>query len=152
MSENASRPLANGRLAGGGGLRWSTPRPYDTTRPSSTQELRADATGKVVAVISGGVLRKAVSASHHFLRVPPAIAFDTSILDAARQAGVSRVEVTDRETGRVYTAALADFDRWGVPINRGFGEQRALPLARWQVTRPGEGRQLALWGAERCDG
>ena len=119
---------------------------YNTTPGRDVQELRAGASGKMCAAIEGDTLRKTVLASKHFLRKPPAIAFDVAILDAARQAGVERVEVLDRESGRNYTATLADFDRFGVSLNRGFGVQLALPLARWQVRRPSDGIQLSLFG------
>ena len=106
---------------------------YSITSMPLVQELRAGASGKVVASIEGDVLRKAVLASKHFLRTPRGIAFDVAILDAARRAGVTTVEVYEREQQRTYTATLADFERWGVPVNRGFGAQRALPLERWKI-------------------
>lgn len=145
MIQRESRHAGTWRPMGDGSRREPS-HAHHTTSSAQVQELRAAATGKVVAVLDGDVLRKTVAASLHFLRKPPSIAFDCSILDAARQAGVRRIEVLDRETDRTYTASLGDFERWGVSVNRGFGAQRALPLERWQVRRPGDGVQLALFG------
>ena len=68
------------------------------------------------------------------LRRPRAWACDVDALDQARAAGAVWVEVLDLDTGASYRAALADFYRRGVAINRGHGPQLALPLACWEVT------------------
>ena len=82
------------------------------------------------------------------MRNRPGIAFDISILIRAKVAGVTRVIVTDRDTGDLYTASLADFDAHGFDLNfNGYGSQRALPLAFWRVERPGEAVQLSLFEA-----
>lgn len=87
--------------------------------------------GRVVGQVVGGVFRKAVKASVHFLRRPPAIAFDLDSLRAAERAGAVRVEVTDTETGKVYRALLAEVLERGFSLNRGHGAQVALVLGMW---------------------
>lgn len=97
-------------------------------------------------MVRDGVLRKRVRGSVHFLRRPPAIAWDTVALEQARALGATRCEVRDVETGVVYVAPLDALDRYGFDLDRGHGLQRALPLDRWTVTEPGEPQavQLAL--------
>lgn len=106
------------------------------------------ANGRVVGEVRDQVLRKAVRASVHFLRVPPAIAWDVCALEQAEALGAVRTEVLDTETGTVYTAPLSAFWRDGLRLNRGHGEQIALPLVRWQVRQRGqpEAVQLCLFG------
>lgn len=88
---------------------------------------------RVVGHVRGDVFEKRVSAAKHFLRKPPAIAFDVSTLADAEQAGAVSVAVTDTDSGRVYCATLAYICAYGFRVSRGFGEQRALALHRWQV-------------------
>lgn len=145
MTQTASRHAGTWRRHTDDGSRRLEPsRAHHTTRTPTTQELRAGATGKVCAAIVGDVLCKHVAASKHFLRTPRAIAFDTLMLDAAQRAKVTAIEVLDTETGTLYTATLGDFERFGLSLNRGFGPQRALPLDRWHVQRPGDAVQLQL--------
>lgn len=102
---------------------------------------------KPVGFVKRDCFYKNFRASVHMLRKPPAIAFDVESLDMAEQAGAVRVQVTDTETGTMYRANLAHIRENGFPFNRGFGEQVALPLSGWTVTRKGEipARQLGLW-------
>jgi len=100
--------------------------------------------GKVVASLLGRTLRKRVRGSLHQLRTPPAWAFDVSILEAARQDGAQTVEVADVESRKVYKAPILAFFLHGVHINRGFGQQTALPLAYWHVEALGV-EQLELF-------
>jgi hypothetical protein len=108
------------------------------------------AAGRVVGEVQGNVLRKCVRRSVHFLRQPPAIAWDVCVLEQAERKGATRTEVLDTESGYIYTAPLQHFWRFGLRLDRGHGAQVALPLDRWQVTRPGERQavQLELWGRQ----
>jgi hypothetical protein len=56
--------------------------------------------------------------------------------------GATGVLLVD-EAGTEWRATVADFRRFGIPINRGHGVQVALPLARW---RKGVAGQLPLFG------
>jgi hypothetical protein len=114
-----------------------------TTTPPRAQALYRTPDGKPVATLSpdGTTLRKRIHGAKHFLRKPPAIATDLSVLLDAQARGVTTVEVTDLETGTVYTASLARILAEGFKVDRGHGEQMALPLGRWQRRDP---RQYAL--------
>lgn len=87
--------------------------------------------GKVVGTVKGDCFIKRVASSKHFLRRPPAIAFDESTLRDAEAAGARRVEVTDIESGRVYRASIETIWARGKGFNRGHGPQWFLPLKEW---------------------
>lgn len=110
-----------------------------------------------IGEVVGGAFRKSVSASKHFLKRPPAICFDAQSLADAEAAGAAWCEVSDRDSGKLYKATIADVRRYGFEVNRGFGRQIALPLKRWALdSQPGEpvqqpaaqipARQLSLFG------
>ena len=86
-------------------------------------------------------LAKKVCGSKHFLRTPPAIALDRDVLKWAERKGASTVCIFDRETEKLYHASLATIWEKGFRVNRGFGEQQALPLYLWDT---GSNLQLAL--------
>lgn len=95
--------------------------------------------GSIVQDKSGVItLEKRVKASKHFLRVPPGIAFDKAIIEQAQQAGVTLTRVIDTESNTTYTANLEEFGRHGFTVSRGFGEQRAVELRRWDKKRMGD--------------
>lgn len=105
---------------------------------------RAD--GRIVGRVDGDVLRKNAK-REHMLRSPAAWAWDTSILEAAEKAGARWTEIEC--DGLIYRATLADFRRYGFPVNRGHGSQRGLPLTFWHVRRVGEppaAVQMELFG------
>jgi len=91
-------------------------------------------------VLEHGILRRRVQGSRHQLRQPPAWAFERNILEQAHEAGASVVEVHDTETGITYTAPMATLWQKGIRIQRGHGEQIALPLNLWHVEDPKQGR------------
>ena len=101
--------------------------------------------GRPVAGLCGRTLRKRVRGSLHQLRRPPAWCVDAAILEQARKDGATRVEITDIEGRKVYTAAVIDFDLHGFKFNRGFGDQVGLALCYWQVETQ-DARQLMLIG------
>ena len=97
--------------------------------------------GKVGGVVFGDTLRKTIQGSKHLLRIPPAIAFEVEVVEAAQRKGVRRLEVVDTEGAVTYDAPLSDFLAYSFKLNRKFGEQRALPLERWRKTLPGNPSQ-----------
>ncbi len=90
---------------------------------------------KVVGKVADGVFHKTVRASEHFLRKPPAIAFDRSSVEDAQSAGATVVEVVDEEAARSYWATLATVKEHGFAVDRGHGAQVALTLGHWRATR-----------------
>ena len=128
--------------------------PKNSTRSRAAQVVKIwDSRGYVVAgVRPDGTLQKDVSGSRHFLKKPPAIAFDALVLDRAEAEGATVAEVTDVENGSIYTASVATIRRDGFKIDRGYGAQIGLLLREWR--RDGEpssgaselpARQLALF-------
>ena len=98
---------------------------------NSTPIYRAD--GRPIGHVKGGVYRRAMRSTVHQLKKPPAWAADLDTLDQARAAGAAWVELFDRDTGTTYRAALVEFYRRGLRIDRGHGAQLALPLAAWEI-------------------
>lgn len=114
---------------------------YNTETKIATVR-RAD--GKTVGQIRDGVLRK-TAAPNHRLATPPAWAWDVIVLAQARLAGATHTEITCG--GVIWRAALEAFERHGIHIDRGHGEQIALPLKYWTSRAVGEPvvEQLALF-------
>ncbi len=90
--------------------------------------------GRFVGKVDGDTFHKSVTGSRHFLRKPPAIAFDVSTLRDAQNVGALSVKVLDRETGRKYHAPISLVMAKGFYFNRGFGEQIGLSLRYFDVT------------------
>jgi len=115
----------------------------------STPIYRADGRA-VVGRVEGGTFYKRARSTVHLLRRPRAWACDVDALDQARAAGAEWVEVHDLDTGTRYRAALADFYRRGLRVDRGHGAQLALPLAAWEIvgraTSSGRGLDQAAAG------
>lgn len=93
--------------------------------------------GRRVGTVTGDTLNKTIHGTRHFLRQPPGIALAVAELDAAAAAGAKTVCVKDIETGVRYTATIEHIRGAGIPINRGFGAQLALPFAGWITTTRG---------------
>jgi len=72
--------------------------------------------------------------SRHFLRQPPAIAYDDSIILLAESYNVKFLIVTNSESKAKYRISLADFKEKSFKINRGFGPQLACTLENWDST------------------
>ena len=92
---------------------------------------------RIVGYVAGDTFYKKLAGSRHFLRKPPAIAFDVSSLEQAKAAGAEVVKVTDKETGITYTATMLHIFAKGKKFNRGYGEQIYLAMSGW--TRRGKG-------------
>ncbi len=98
--------------------------------------------GRVIGRIEGGwLVKRGLDPKRHQLRKPPAWATDAEHLRLPIR-GVRLVCVD----GSVWEAPLSAFERYGLPVNRGFGKQVALPLKWWTVRREGEPHQLELFG------
>jgi hypothetical protein len=83
---------------------------------------------RIVGEVRGDVFLKRVKPSVHFLKKPPAIAFDISSLHQAQQAGARWVRVIDSEGGKIYQAPLSMVFSKGFQFNRGYGDQIGLGL------------------------
>lgn len=86
-------------------------------------------------------LQKGCDFTKHLVRTPRAIAFDADILTQAETLGAQHIRVKDISTNDIWTISFADFQRYRFSVNRGFGQQYATELGRWQ--RNGEQSELA---------
>jgi hypothetical protein len=96
---------------------------------------RAWANGKVVGTFTGNTLFKRLDERKHFLRHPPAIAYDAEVIEEAYEREVEYLVVEEIAQGELYTAKIDLIYEFGFEVNRGHGEQIALPLQYWNVYR-----------------
>ncbi len=107
------------------------------------------AAGKVVGTVENSMFRKRLRGSKHLLRTPRGWALDVQSLHDAEEMGATSVEITDQESGKVYTSSIPQIRTKGVQFDRGFGLQIVLPLHFWAVGQR-EGRQLRLLELSPC--
>ena len=108
------------------------------------------ASGRVVGRVIGDVFRKTCEERRHMLRTPPGWSCDVVTLEHARELGAKYVQICARDTHKTYSAQLGLFFSKGIALDRGFGEQLALPLVFWTVTTEDgpAARQLELFSEE----
>jgi hypothetical protein len=92
--------------------------------------------GKVVAIIKTDLQgrpysQKKVDSESHFLRKPPAIAYDATVIQQATKAGVVYHVVFDKHTGECWSAWHQTILDQGFELDRGYGRQIALDLKYW---------------------
>lgn len=114
---------------------------YATSRPRGLPVYTQN--GKLVGQVIGDTLVKTVHSSRHLLRKPKAWALDVTSLNQARALGAQRVKLCDADTGVTFEATLQAFDLCAFDLDRGFGQQRALPLEQWATHGAGEPGQGA---------
>jgi hypothetical protein len=91
---------------------------------------------KVVGTVKDGVFTKRLH-SEHFLRIPPAIAFDKKTLLDAIFYGAIMVHIINVDNKRHYWATMELIFRLGKNVpDYGHGEQICLELAYWKSERP----------------
>lgn len=149
MNTNENRPPMGSRQ--GGGRKNTNGQTQRNTQSGRGQRIYS-ATGRVIAFQRGEVLYKELYGSKHMLKRPLGWGFDADVL--ATLAAPLVIQITDRETNRVHRASVADFRRWGVAVNRGYGLQVCLPLPYWSIdgqppkaaqARPPAAEQATLW-------
>lgn len=77
-----------------------------------------------------------IEGSRHFLKKPAGIANDLAALAEAERLGADRCRIVDSETGCEYTCIIPIIREYGTLIDRGFGQQLALPFQYWVKTAP----------------
>jgi len=102
------------------------------------------ADGRVAGRVENGIFVKSVRGSKHMLKTPRAWAVDAEAYDSIRR-DINMIVIEDQECGLKYRATPDTFDAFKGLLDRGFGRQYFLPLARWQVEEEGA-RQLSLFG------
>jgi len=86
--------------------------------------------GHVVGEVRGRVFYRKLR-QEHVLRKPPSISLHVEVLKRVSAAGATVVEFT--LGGTMYRAPLALYWERGIPIDRGWGEQRALLLTDFYI-------------------
>jgi hypothetical protein len=125
--------------------RWTQSRQHIDDGVSACNCTLIWAGGYVVGQVSAKVFFKKVRGSKHFLRKPPAIAFDIQSLEDAKDAGASTVRVLDEESGMTYQASIETIFTRGFPFDRGHGKQIGLAFRYWQQGDDPLANQLQLW-------
>lgn len=110
-----------------------------------------NARGRVVGLFvrdSGGswwLEKRALDPAVHMLRHPCGWATDVEHIEELRRRGGPTAGVRIFDTNhRIWTATVAQFDMYGVPVERGHGTQVVLPERFWHIDAPGA-RQLPLF-------
>lgn len=86
-----------------------------------------------VGHVNGPYFIKHIRGSRHLLRTPPAICFDLESLAQAEEMGATHLAVEDTEAKRWYCLDIETARVKGFTMNRGHGEQLAVPLTAWEV-------------------
>ena len=113
-------------------LRSRTPQAY--SRKSRETSSNNDYSRKIfvgkkpVGEVFGDEFFKKLHSSIHFLKVPPAIAFDIATIPQAQKLGATRVKIYDQDTDLVYRASIELIITKGFEFNRGYGDQIGLEL------------------------
>lgn len=89
--------------------------------------------GKEIGEVSGTTFRKVIEGSKHFLRRPPAIAFDVVTIQEAEKLGAKDIMVVDKETKKKYRTTIFNLWHFGFMFNRGKGDQIALRMPYWKT-------------------
>jgi len=98
--------------------------------------------GKIVGRLENGWLVKTgLDPAMHQLRTPPAWATDAWHIQslAEKECWGIRLLTTD---GKEWSATLAQFEKYGIAIERKHGPQIALPLKHWSVRQAQQGMLL----------
>lgn len=104
--------------------------------------------GCKVGEVASGVFRKSISGSRHILRKPRALALSIESLKQAEQVGAVEIEITDKESRKVYSCSVEHFKEHAFPIQRGgFEPQLALLIGDFDITSPLEYQSRAVVGA-----
>lgn len=93
-------------------------------------------------VICGGLdddykVKKTIKTKHMLTSFEGgALALDEAMILNAHSLGATHVEVYNKETKTLYQISMDAFIEKGIPWNKGFGKQLALPLSYWtQVSK-----------------
>lgn len=100
---------------------------------------------KIVGQVQGDSFIKEISKAKHFLRYPPSIANDISVLKEAEKTGAKYIVITDIDSGDIYKTQISAIWEMGKRFNRGYGDQIYLLLNYWDIKREGKPNQLPLF-------
>jgi dissimilatory sulfite reductase (desulfoviridin) alpha/beta subunit len=93
---------------------------------------------RFVGEVQTGKFKKRIEFSRHALRTPPALALSVESLRQAENFGACEIEITDKESARVFACTIEHFKRYSWELHRGgFEPQRAMALERWTLVKGG---------------
>lgn len=145
MPRMIKRPLAAGAWHGHGPIKWTATLMIISHDAQRVNSQFPHLTGNPIIVagkVSGFFMDRTreyyrkIQGSRHFLRKPAAITNDVTALAEAERLGADRVRIVDSETGIEYTCIIAVIRDYGTLIDRGWGEQVALPFGYWVQIAP----------------
>jgi hypothetical protein len=86
----------------------------------------------------GDILFKRCSKSKHFLTTPPGIAIDEDIFNEAVEEGIKYLQIFEREEKMYHSTTVEQFKKKNIFVDRGHGQQLALPLNYWITSKSKE--------------
>ena len=104
--------------------------------------------GRIIGRIEGDTFIKPVIESKHMLKCPPAWAIQADLFDEKVKPCVKWLVIEGKESGKRWKTSVEYFDTYKKEMDRGFGRQYLMVLARWQVIEPksNDTHQLQLFG------
>ena len=85
----------------------------------------------VVGHVTNEHFVKTLKSSKHFLKKPPAIAFDTQSIEKAEKSGADRILIRDIDNNLYFRTTIKKLKDDGFEFNRGHGNQIAMTLDKW---------------------
>ena len=95
--------------------------------------------GRMVGRVENGwMVKTGLDPNIHQLRTPPAWATDVEHLQVLKDQDCFGLKLLTTD-GKEWSATLAQFERYGIHIDRSHGPQIALPLKHWTVRASEQG-------------
>jgi hypothetical protein len=88
---------------------------------------------KIIGTIQGDTFYKTIDSAKHLLRQPPAIAIQATAIQYCMAHEIRFIEIRDCKSGQTWRCTLNQFLDSKFSFNRGYGEQYALPLDKWNL-------------------
>ena len=90
--------------------------------------------GKFIGSFTGKTFRKQVYRSYHMLQTPPSWAIDFEVIRTLEllNGKCKKITVFDKENNITYQVDFALFLEKAFVIDRGYGNQKVLPLVYWK--------------------
>jgi hypothetical protein len=106
----------------------------DKLRKSSLVDIYTVHKGKTTKVgyVDGDTYYRRFVTHLHMLQKPPAMAISKDVIAKLESLKVKQITFWD-ETMQSYKVSFAVFKEKGIPINRGHGDQTALPVQYWKI-------------------
>ena len=92
------------------------------------------AQGKTAGTLKDGKYRKRVLKSKHKMNVLDAWGIDEAIVKKLEKDGCEEIRILETEDNIIYHVPFIAFQEAGFVRDFGYGEQRFLPLDKWNQT------------------